>query len=579
MYLPNCWLVSKSHHHPPQHHLPGTGLSPISPRPLLRAPNGWSRGCSRRGQRRAHLKKGRGRKEAREEKKEKPGGRGAVQWQSPGVGAGRHLVPGGRIFTRVLRPRRGRGSGGGGEKSSERRAGREVPAAAGAAEPNTGGDGGGGTRRARAAPSGLRCGAAWRGGGAGPRRPRPRPPGAAALGWEEGPVRRRGRRRWCTRGRNCRWPTAPRHWATPSSCSCPAARSSWARTRSSGASSAASSTSSPRTSCAARTSTATPLAGHSSPSPRGAPPPAARRAGRPRARRPGGGAAEPGRQPLAGGSCRRPRRRSPRRAARSSPRTRNPASGAAPWRRSGGRPPRRWPSSPPSASAATCGASAAWRRHGVERAKSCEWTWNPWWGSAASRCPGHDARTASPSQTGTELPPGGMDKCQSSVYRSGQDPVPLRTLRAKKLPDGVPGPAAPPSGTPGQVRPPPPPSAGQQRRPRDPRGRAVCFRTRDWDVSRTEGADPFSPFGLYLTGLEVLRRSRYFFQRNLVSCLCNKARIYLLFTPPYPGLLPTPYPHFFLFNCHPSFWTIDRTCFVLLLHPFVLRVFWIPLVS
>lgn len=32
---------------------------------------------------------------------------------------------------------------------------------------------------------------------------------------------------------------------------------------------------------------------------------------------------------------------------------------------------------------------------------------------------------------------------------------------------------------------------------------------------------------------------------------------------------PTPV---FLFDCHPSFWTKDRTCFVLL-HPFVLRVF------
>lgn len=31
---PNCWLAFKGHHHhPPQHHLPGTGLSPISPRP------------------------------------------------------------------------------------------------------------------------------------------------------------------------------------------------------------------------------------------------------------------------------------------------------------------------------------------------------------------------------------------------------------------------------------------------------------------------------------------------------------------------------------------------------------------
>lgn len=39
----------------------------------------------------------------------------------------------------------------------------------------------------------------------------------------------------------------------------------------------------------------------------------------------------------------------------------------------------------------------------------------------------------------------------------------------------------------------------------------------------------------------------FFFQRNLVSCLCNKARIYLLF-------IHLPAPPFLFFDCHPSFW-------------------------
>lgn len=76
------------------------------------------------------------------------------------MSAGRHLVPGGRIFARVLRPRGGRG-GGGGEKSSERRAGREAPAAAAAAEPDAGGTaaaaaGPGERERARVASDAMR---------------------------------------------------------------------------------------------------------------------------------------------------------------------------------------------------------------------------------------------------------------------------------------------------------------------------------------------------------------------------------------------------------------------------------------
>lgn len=42
-------------------------------------------------------------------------------------------------------------------------------------------------------------------------------------------------------------------------------------------------------------------------------------------------------------------------------------------------------------------------------------------------------------------------------------------------------------------------------------GRPLCFLTPDCDVSRTVGAIRFLPYGLYLTGLEVLRRSHSLF--------------------------------------------------------------------
>lgn len=157
-----------------------------------------------------------------------------------------------------------------------------------------------------------------------------------------------------------------------------------------------------------------------------------------------------------------------------------------------------------------------------------------------------------------------MDKCQSSVYRSGQDPVPSCTLRAKKSPDGVPGPAAPPSGTPGQVRPPPPPSAGQQRRPRDPRGEGGGpFAS----VPRTEtspglkGQIRFLPLDstslVWKSSEEVVIFSKGIWFRACVikpesTCFSPRSSIPASFSPPTPI--------FFLFNCHPSFWTKDRTC-------------------
>lgn len=74
-------------------------------------------------------------------------------------------------------------------------------------------------------------------------------------------------------------------------------------------------------------------------------------------------------------------------------------------------------------------------------------------GAAGVSPPALPPTPASPTLGRTELPPAGMDKCQSSVYRPGQDSVPQCTLRAKKAkesPDGAP-PALRrlPSGTPG----------------------------------------------------------------------------------------------------------------------------------
>lgn len=71
---------------------------------------------------------------------------------------------------------------------------------------------------------------------------------------------------------------------------------------------------------------------------------------------------------------------------------------------------------------------------------------------------------------------------------------------------------------------------------------------------RREGHVHFLPVGLYLTGLEVLRRLLQFFflQRNLFSCLCNKARILLV---PYSSSV-------FFWTVSPTFWTEDRLCFL-----------------
>lgn len=134
-----------------------------------------------------------------------------------------------------------------------------------------------------------------------------------------------------------------------------------------------------------------------------------------------------------------------------------------------------------------------------------------------------------------------MDKCQSSVYRSGQDPVPSCTLRAKKSPDAFPGLAAPPSGAQGQVCPPLPPGArAAEEETAGPAGEGPMLpypglrHLQDW-----RGRSVFSLWTLPHWSGSSLKKS-LFFQRNLVSCLCNKARIYLL----SPQILP-PTPFFF----------------------------------
>lgn len=84
----------------------------------------------------------------------------------------------------------------------------------------------------------------------------------------------------------------------------------------------------------------------------------------------------------------------------------------------------------------------------------------------------------------------------------------------------------------------------------------------DGDVSRTGGTPAKPPLGLYLTGLEVLRRLRkknfvcfffFFLQRDLLSCLRNTARILLALYSPSPV---------WFFDCQPRFldgrWTVFR---------------------
>lgn len=172
-----------------------------------------------------------------------------------------------------------------------------------------------------------------------------------------------------------------------------------------------------------------------------------------------------------------------------------------------------------------------------------------------------------------------MDKCQSSVYRSGQDPVPLRTLWAKKPPDGVPGPTHRRLELRGRCALHPLPVPGS----RGDRG--------------TRGGGPFASLPRTETSLELKGQIR-FLPLDSTSLVWKSSEEVVIFSKgiwfrvikpestcfsprsSIPASFPPPTPIFFFSTATPlsgrkiePVWTIDRTCFVLLLHPFVLRVF------
>lgn len=127
--------------------------------------------------------------------------------------------------------------------------------------------------------------------------------------------------------------------------------------------------------------------------------------------------------------------------------------------------------------------------------------------------------------------------------------------------------AAPPSGTPGQVRPPPLPGSGlRRRRPPDPWGGPFASVPRTETSPGLEGQIRFLPLDstslVWKSSEEVV-----IFSKGIWFRACVITPESTCFSP--RSSTPTPV---FLFDCHPSFWTKDRTCFVLL-HPFVLRVF------
>lgn len=142
------------------------------------------------------------------------------------------------------------------------------------------------------------------------------------------------------------------------------------------------------------------------------------------------------------------------------------------------------------------------------------------------------------------------------VSRMFTEPAPLVHFMREQSP---PPPDAARRGGPrtsGQVRPRARDYPGQQ----DSRHRTPCFPARRMETSpELEGHLQTPPLGLYLTGLEVLRRLRkenfvlFFLQRDLLSCLRNTARILLALYSPSPV---------FFFDCQPRFldgiWTVFR---------------------
>lgn len=147
-----------------------------------------------------------------------------------------------------------------------------------------------------------------------------------------------------------------------------------------------------------------------------------------------------------------------------------------------------------------------------------------------------------------------MDSCQSNVYRTGL----LGALYARTKPPSPGCGAARRSadvGTGAAPRPRPPGTAGLAAQ------HPLLPSPPDGDVSRTGGTPAKPPLGLYLTGLEVLRRLRkknfvclvffFFLQRDLFSYLRKTARILLALYSPSPVLV---------FDCQPRFldgrWTV-----------------------
>lgn len=87
----------------------------------------------------------------------------------------------------------------------------------------------------------------------------------------------------------------------------------------------------------------------------------------------------------------------------------------------------------------------------------------------------------------------------------------------------------------------------------DPRQRSLCFPTRMETSPELEGLPAFSPSDStspVWKSSEDLKKIFFFLQRNLCSCLRNKARILL-------ALYPLSCFLFFVWTVSPSFWTED----------------------
>lgn len=153
------------------------------------------------------------------------------------------------------------------------------------------------------------------------------------------------------------------------------------------------------------------------------------------------------------------------------------------------------------------------------------------------------------------------------------DSGPLCTLRAKQPPEGR------PALRPGRGAAVWDPGPCARRCPSAPdlRGEEAAGPSEgppDGDVPGTAGQAPPLPFGLYLTGLEALRRSHSFSKGIWFRARVISQNPLAFDTPPPPRYPPPP----FRFACYPSLRTTGRPCFVVS-HSLVLRVFRLPLGS